>query len=417
MPAASSFTRTPCKWLVAASYFRPDHAGIAIYSTDFVDYLVEHGGSVRVVTTFPFYPAWRKRPEDEGRLFRRDIEHGYEVFRGYSYVPGRVTALKRMWHEASCAIFGFLSCVRAGRVDVVVVFSPPIALCVISWLWARLTGATFVINVQDLPVDAARSLGMMQQGPLLRVIGAVESWVYRRTDQITTISHAMLAILRAKGVSEERLRLVPNWIDVARHGEAVAAGRFRATQGIASDAFVVAYAGNIGVKQGLDQLVRLAAHFRGRPDLVFVIAGEGADKPRIMQLVQELGADNVRVLPFLAPTDYRELLADSDLVFVAQRAGAGDNFFPSKLLGIMALARPLLITADAASELFIEATRAQCGYVAQYGEIAALAQAVESAIADPGKLREMGRNGAAWVRRFDRDEVLGSWTGSLGAVP
>lgn len=400
-------------WIVATSYFRPDHAGIAIYSTDFVDYLVERGENVQVITTFPFYPSWRKRPEDRRRLFSRTEERGYGVLRGYSYVPERVTTIKRMAHEASSAIFALFNLVRAKRGDVIVVFSPPLALCLVAWLWARLTGAMFVINVQDLPVDAARSLGMMRQSLLLRVIEAVEGWIYRRADQIVTISHSMRDQLRRKHVPQESLGLVPNWIDVARHAAEQPRGEFRKRHGIPDGAFLISYAGNIGVKQGLDQLVEIANAFRAKPHFKFVIAGEGADKARIEDLVRKSQLDNITLLPFLSPEEYGELLCDSDLIFVGQRAAAGDNFFPSKLLGIMAKARPLLVAADGTSELASEVVRSNCGLVAQYGDTDTLESLVSNAAAEPDRLVALGLNGRASVRRFDRQAVLSEWLSSV----
>lgn len=400
-------------WTISALYFRPDHAGIAVYSTDFVDFLAQNNQDVTVVTTFPFYPSWRKRKEDERRLFARESEAGYECFRGYSYVPKRVTTLRRMWHEFTAAAFALVNFVRAGRRDYVVVFSPPLAFCLVAWLWSRLSGAKFIVNVQDLPVDAARSLGMVREGALLRVFSALEGWVYRRADQVTTISDAMLALLREKKVPDERLELVPNWIDVARNSAAVPRGSFRDRQGIASDMFLVSYAGNIGIKQGLDQLVQLAERFRNQQNIHFVIAGEGADKDRIVELARAANLNNLTILPFLDHASYRGLLADSDIVFVGQKAGAGDNFFPSKLLGILAQSRPLIVAADSTSELAREVAKAQCGILAQYGDTESLASRLAEMMSNPHSLSLLARNGVDWVRQFDRQAVLGNWVATI----
>ncbi|MEJ7703285.1 MAG: hypothetical protein WKF47_06345 [Geodermatophilaceae bacterium] len=60
-----------------------------------------HGHDVEMVTTFPYYPTWTKRPEDRATLYRTERINGVRVHRCWHFVPPRVSALKRILHEAS----------------------------------------------------------------------------------------------------------------------------------------------------------------------------------------------------------------------------------------------------------------------------------------------------------------------------
>lgn len=400
------------KILVSSINFAPDHAGIGVYSTDWALYLTEHGYDVHMVTGFPYYPEWRKRPADARRLFARETYRGIRVWRGYLFVPETVSTLARLWHELSFCVFAALNFFRAGRPAAIVLFTPPFFLGIVGvlmkWIWRR----PLVVNIQDLPLDAALALGMLKRSSLASVLYSLESWIYRRADLIVTISPAMLENVAARGVSPDRLILVPNWIDVAAAAQLPPAGGFLAGQPQAAGKFTVAYAGNLGVKQGIDMLLRLAKEVEDDPDIHVFVIGDGADRRRLIDLAAELDCRNVTFLPFLNADEYRAMLADVDLIFLAQRGDAGNNFFPSKLLGLSAASKPLLVAADEASELSRVVREGGCGLVSSYEDLDTMAAHVRSAKASPGLLAELGARGFDHVQQFDRG-VLGRWRDRL----
>jgi len=395
------------KILVASINFAPDHSGIGVYSTDFPKFLAERADEVTVVTGFSYYPAWKKRPEDRGRFFAEERWNGIRVLRGWLFVPARVSTAARLWHEASFCFFAALNFLRAGRHEAVVVFTPPFLLGLIGKFFAVLWGCPLVLNVQDLPLDAATSLGMVKRGWFSRLVSALERRVYRSADLVVSLSEGMLEALAAKGVRREKLALVPNWIAVT--DDLPATGKFRAAHPVAEGKFLIAYAGNLGVKQGVDCLLRLAKAVELDEKFVFFLIGDGADKPRLVGIAKDLHLRNTMFLPLLDPAQYRAMLADVDVVFVAQKRGAGDNFFPSKLLGVMNQSKPLLVAADSGSELARSVGKWQCGRVADPDDFAALASHLREIAADEALRVNLGTTGRREVAAFDRPKVLGDW--------
>ena len=398
------------KILVASINFSPDHAGIGVYSTDFPVYLAEQGVQVSMVTGFPYYPQWRKRTADEGRLFARETYRGVDVYRGYLYVPAKVSTVRRFWHELTFCLFAGMNFIRAGRPDAIVLFTPPFFLGMVGvlmkWLWRR----PLVINIQDLPLDAALALGMVKRSPLSSLLYWFEGWIYRQADLVATISPTMRDNVRGRGVPVDRLILVPNWIDVRAAAERLPRGKFLGGYPQAAGKFTVAYAGNLGIKQGVDLLLRLAKRLEADANMLFLVIGDGADKPRLLALAEELGCRNVTFLPFMNPQDYRSMLVDVDMIFVAQRSGAGNNFFPSKLLGLMASSKPLLVAADEDSELARVIRETGCGLVSAYGDVEAMASNLQEVMKSREGMLTMGRRGLEKVFEFDRAKVLGEWT-------
>src|SRR5438477_8979250 len=90
--------------------YAPEVTGIGPCNTALCEFLSARGHDVEMITTFSYYPAWRKRPDDRGHVFRTDHINSVPVHRCWHYVPRRVTAFRRILHELSFVAF---STVRA----------------------------------------------------------------------------------------------------------------------------------------------------------------------------------------------------------------------------------------------------------------------------------------------------------------
>lgn len=386
--------------------YSPEVTGIAVYNTMLAEWLAERGHGVSVVSTFPYYPAWRKAPGDRRLLFRTDDIERVAVHRCWHYVPAKVTALRRMVHEASFVCLSFLRLLTLRRPDVLVVVSPPLPLGVAAWAYRLFRRVPYVFHVQDLQPDAAAGLGMLEGGRLVRFLYRIESLSYARADRVSGISREMLKAFTRKKVPEEKQVYFPNPVSLPDSTELPARGGFRQKQGIAEDRFLVVYSGNLGVKQGLDQVIDAASRFRDSPEVTFLICGEGAQKESLRQRVSAEDLTNVRFLPLQPEDDFHRMLADADLSLVTQQAGSGASFFPSKLLNLFARLSPVLATADENSVVRTTLTEHACGLVVAPGDTGGFVEAVEEARQHPEKLRLLAENGRRYVERFSKDAVL-----------
>ena len=397
------------KILVSSINFSPDHSGIALYSTDLAVYFAEQGHEVTAVTGFPYYPKWEKHPEDWGRLFKSDQYKGVKVLRGYLYVPQRVTTLKRILHELSFVFFAMINFFRAGRQDCIVILSPPLLLGLVGIMFKWLGGAQFVFHIQDLQPDAALSLGMVKPGMLIRILQRIELFIYKHSNWVATITRGMRERLLNKGVPAEKLALYYNWINVEEASSKQYPGRFLAKHTDMKGKFLVAYAGNLGIKQGVDVLVEAAELLQNDPRFQLLIIGEGADRPRLMGIAEAKRLRNLTFLPFLSPGEYTEMLSDVQVSFVAQKEKTGNVFFPSKLLGILAMSKPLLISADLDSELATTVSSGNFGLVVAAGDAKGVAEGIRRLESDSDLCSRLGQQGRKAVELWDRKIVLGAF--------
>ena len=206
--------------LVWGINYAPEVTGIAPCNVALCEGLRAAGHDAHMLTTFPYYPSWTKRPEDAGKWFRTDVVNGVPVHRCWHYVPTKASALKRIAHEGSFVATSFVRSLLLGRFDAAVVVSPPLLLGAAAWL----RGLPFVFHVQDLQPDAAVGLGMLKPNAFTRLLYRLEAFAYARAARVSGISQGMLRAFAAKGVPAEKRVYFPNGTSLSEPRRAAAQG-------------------------------------------------------------------------------------------------------------------------------------------------------------------------------------------------
>ena len=391
--------------IVGINYF-PEPTGISVYTTGMAEYLVQKGFDVTVYTAFPYYPGWAKYEENNGRLFKKEVINNVKIRRSYLYVPNPVTTLKRIIHELSFILSSAVNYFMGPKADLTIVVSPPLLLGLSISLPARFKGSKVLFHVQDLQPDAAIELGMLKKGLLARLLYKIEKVVYDHAGWVSTICPGMLDRIITKGVDREKTFLLRNWgnDDVVFPQGKDTDYRLRCSL---NGKFVVLYAGNFGVKQGLDVVVQAAEKLRHRSDIQFLMVGNGAVK---VQLVQYVNFKRLSNITFLPPQPFKrlsDLLATADVCIVPQRKEARNIVLPSKLLNIMASARPVIATAEADSELGRAIDNANCGLLVEPENADELAKAVIYLKDHPEEADAFGTNGRNYMlKHFAKKQIL-----------
>lgn len=338
--------------LIYGMNYSPETAGVGRYTGDIAAHLAATGLEVNVVTTPPHYPGWK-------------VQEGYRNTYSSEKMDGvSVVRCPVLLHEAMRGIWRLLAPLSFAATSAPVVFwqilkrRPDIVYCVeptlmaspVAQLAAWLVGAKTLLHVQDLEVDAAFAVGHLRPSGWLKKIGsAFERFVTRRFDRVVTISNRMAEKLAEKGVPQERLAVVRNWVDLSHIFPMTEASPYRAELGFADDDFVVLYSGSIGAKQGLDKLLDAAERLALEKRVHFVIAGMGPAKAGLMERYGYL--KNVWFLPFQPYDRLNEFLNMADLHVLPQDPNAADLVLPSKLGCMLASGKPVLVTANEDTEL------------------------------------------------------------------
>jgi len=398
--------------------FTPELIGIGRYTGELAARLAARGHAVTVLTAPPYYPHWQVQESHRGRGWHREFLQGVEVLRSPLYVPRRPTGLKRLLHDLSfgAACLAWWPGLARRRWDVLVAICPPLITGPAILALAARERRPFVFHYQDLQVDAARELGLLRNPHLLRLLESSERWLLRRAAAVSTISGGMADRLRDKGVDPARLHLLPNWADLDEIQPLAPDNDIRA-RWAPGRRTVVLYAGNLGEKQGLEIILECARELQAHPDLIFLIAGQGAARERLLAQARQQALDNVRFLPLQSHQDFPRLLAAGDLHLVVQKAGAADLVMPSKLTNIMAAGRPFVATAARQSELARVTRDSGGGVVVPPGDPGALVRAVLDLAGDPDRRRQLGARGRLYAEgHLAREVILDRWEALLSAL-
>jgi colanic acid biosynthesis glycosyl transferase WcaI len=398
--------------LIYSTNFSPETTGIGKYSGEMAGWLAEHGHSVVVVAAPPYYPRWKVQQGYLWPPFRRERLRAVEVWRAPLWVPKSPGGLARIVHLLSFAITSFPVMMRLAfwRPDLVLTVAPAFMCAPTALLTARLCGAKTWLHLQDFEIDVAFRLGLLKGKLLQRIVLRMEGWVMQRFDTVSSISRRMIERLLTKGVTANRTRYFPNWVDTSRIRPGVPKWNYRSQLNIPNDAFVALFSGSLAGKQGLMVIPEAARILVERRDIVFVVCGDGVMKPELEDAAANL--PNFRLLP-LQPVDrLSDLLGTADMHLLPQSPDAADLVLPSKLSGMLASGRPVIATCRSGTE--ISELVSQCGLVVAPQDAAALARAIVRLADDPTLRLGLGRRARELAEaRFERDAVLAHMFGDL----
>jgi putative colanic acid biosynthesis glycosyltransferase WcaI len=396
--------------------YAPEITGIAPHNVALCEFLRRRGDEVEMLSTFPYYPAWRKRSEDRGLLYRTDEIERVRVHRCWHFVPSKVSSWKRIIHEGTFILTSIVRGLFLKRPDVYVVVSPPLLLGAAAWFLSSIKRSPFIFHVQDLQPDAAVGLGMLKPSLFTRALYWLEAFAYKKARRVSGISEEILDAFRRKDVVEEKLILFPNTVVVPSDSEIPAKGSFRIKNGFGPDEFLAVYAGNLGVKQGLNILLDAAELLRGDKAIRIILCGDGAAAGALEKDVAVRQLDNVSMLPLQFGRGYQELLVDADISLITQQSGSGNAFFPSKLLVTLAHSSPVLTVADEGSALARAVERGRFGINVEPGNAERLAEALRDLAQRKLQLQELGRKGRSYVAQFEQCPVIEKFAGELATI-
>lgn len=339
--------------LIYGINYAPEIAGVGRYTGEIGAYLASAGHQVTVVTAPPHYPGWKASPGYSARRWSAEVRDGARVLRCPLFLDANMRGIRRFLAPLSFAISSapvLLYQALRRRPDVVLAVEPTLMVAPIALLAAKLARARSVLHVQDLEVDAAFAVGHLKGGGWVsRLAFGFERAVTRRFERVITISRRMAERLGMKGVSGDKICMVRNWVDTAAIRPLPRQDAYRRRLSIPEDAFVVLYSGNIGAKQGVQLLIDAARALQTEQRILFVIAGRGPMREHVERASLELS--NVRLVDFQPEDRYGEFLNVADLHILPQERDAADLLLPSKLGGMLATGRPILVTAEPGTEL------------------------------------------------------------------
>jgi colanic acid biosynthesis glycosyl transferase WcaI len=353
------------------------------------------GHEVFVLTGFPHYPGGRLSPGYKLRLKMRETIRGIPVLRLFEMPYHSTNALLRMANYLSFMISAPFGAFLTPKVDVIYVWHPPQTIGVAAWLISKIKRAPFVYDVQDIWGHFTVLSGMVREGStVVRAIRWLEKFVSRRAHHLIVQTAAGRDYFVERGVSSQKISVLPHWIDEKMFATSNERERVRREQNW-ENKFIVLFAGNLGIVQGLDTVIEAAEKLNGNSQIVFV--GDGTDKPRLEKLAVRRRGSRVQFVERQPLEQMPAFMAAADALLISLKKSELTKFvIPSKTVAYLASGKPILMAAGGASEDLIR--EANAGVIAEPENAAELAAAIEKLQAMTAEERAaLGENGKRFL--------------------
>jgi GT2 family glycosyltransferase/glycosyltransferase involved in cell wall biosynthesis len=377
--------------LILSSYYWPEAAGNAPYVTGFAEHLAARGHRVVVATGFPHYPEWRSSPR--GLLGIRERHNGVEIRRRRHYVPKEQSAFTRAVYEASLLGLGTTALPRRAP-DAIIGVSPTLAGAVLARVAAGVYRRPYGLVFQDLQGPGALQSGVEGGRRIATLVERAEIGVARGAAAIGVIAAGFRSYFESHGIPAGAIHDLPNWSLGALPTQSSAEARQRL--GWSEHEFVCLHAGNMGHKQGLENVLHAAAAIID-PEVRVVLAGDGNERTKLEALAAQLAVANVSFLPSQPTGLYESMLLAADVLLVNQKAAVGEMSLASKLTSYFMAARPVIAAVAARSETARELERAGAGVLVPPDDPRALAESIIRLKVGRGHAEKLGMRGRSYA--------------------
>ena len=376
--------------LLISAYFPPENGSAANLYHSLGQELVRRGHTVTVLTGMPAYHVTAPADRYLGRWFMREEMDGMRVVRVRALPFSRKNMAGRGLWQLTVAGSLFFGGLFARRQDVALVYSPPLFLGLTAWGLRLIYGTPFMLNVHDLFPQSAIDLGALRNPSVIRALRMVEKFVYRCSNKI--LVHAPIGPGTLDlGLPAAKVGTFLNWVDTNTIVPAAKENALRKELGM-EGRFLVSFAGVLGLAQDGDVMLEAAARLGAKPQIRFLIVGDGLEAPRLKKKAQDLHLNNVLFLPMQSLERYKEVLAASDVCLVTLRREIKTPVIPSKLGSIFAAGRPVVACLPPENQVtawLID--QAGAGIFLPSNDSEALARSIESLRKNRYRGEKMGR--------------------------
>jgi glycosyltransferase involved in cell wall biosynthesis len=395
-------------------HYAPDIAATGQKLTDLAEYLAARGQDVHVLCSRGKYVAGALDvPREERR-------NGVQVVRTGRASRGRSTHLGRLIDYTAFYLQVLFHLLFGRRYDLVVVLTTPPLLSVATGMARRLRGQAYAIWSMDLHPDAEEAIGMAPAGGALsRLLHALSDFGYRHAAFVIALGPFMRARILRRGVPPARVAIIPMWdrqeevypIDLEENAMADRVG--------SNGRCVVMYAGNAGLAHRFEEILEAMHRLRDHPRLFFLFAGDGPRKAEIISFAERNGLRSFRYLDYVPREELASFLALGDIHLLTLRREMAGIAVPSKLYGIFAAGRPVVMVGPTASEPGEAIRSAGAGRVIDPDRdpdpAGTLVAALETLAEDPCLRADQGARGRqTLVDQYEREVVCQQWSRLLG---
>lgn len=364
------------------------------------------GHEITVVAGMMHYNSFEKNEEYKNKYFVKKIIRNITIWRTHVSESYNSNFIGRLWGYFSF-VFSSLWCLLfkvKGKNDVIIITSPPLFIAVSAIIYSKIRRVPIVFEIRDLWPESAIDTGVVANKLIIKLAFWLEKIVYNNAKLINVLTPAFRdVLLHKKGISENKLIYIPNAADFDISDKLVLAndrGDLRDKCNL-HDKFIITYVGAHGVANCLGQVLDTAKLLIDT-NVVFVLIGNGMEKPALVKRAKDENLQNVIFIDSIPKTEVFKYILSSDMgASILKKADAFKTVYSNKTFDYFACKKPVLMLIDGVSRELIETANAG-SYVEPENPLE-FSKKIMGYLSDKKRLEIEGNNGYAFAKsNFDR---------------
>lgn len=389
------------KVLMLPAYFYPEQTASSHLNKDRYSAFLKAGFELEIHTPCPTRNVSNETRSKYKHLKTEKVDDGQMCIHRFSmYREGRNPALRALRYFL-CFIKQLCYGLKAKNIDVIYLVSTPPIQGILGGILKKVKKVPFVYNLQDIFPDSLVGTGLAKRNGILWKIGRIiENYTYRNADKIIVISEDFKKNIMEKGVPEEKIVVIYNWVNEETIVPIAKKENFLYEElGISRDKFNVVYAGNFGNAQNIDVIVSTAEILKNKSDIQFLLFGTGGLVEHYKHIVQEKKLDNVKFFPLQPMERVSYVYGLGDFGIVSCKRGLGKGAFPSKTWSIMAAGTPVIANYDADTDLEHLINQNKLGVFTESGNSEQMADNILELSVNRSLCVELGKNARNYIEK------------------
>jgi len=390
--------------LFLSHFYPPEMGGAAARISGLAKWLVKFGHDVTVITGYPNYPTGKIYPEYKNKKNKIEFIDDVQIIRSKVLPVSYQSILVRLLNYFTLFFTALWNGIRKrNNFDIIIASSPPLTIGILGLILSKIYKIPWILDIRDIWPDVAVEAGMLKENGFVdRLSKKLANYLYNHATHLTPVTESKLTKIKRVGIPINRMSIVSNGVDFDLINNAKQKN-WRSELGL-ENKFILAYAGLIGIAQGVNVIIETAIQLKEENDIHFLIVGEGVEKQKLQDYAKSLRLNNITFLPSLLKESVPSLLTTSDIALIPLVSDKLQDAVPSKLLEAWACKLPVILIAGGEAADIVN--KANGGIVVNSNDIAGIMTAIIKLKDSPKLVNQYSENGFDYVSiNYDRESL------------
>ena len=407
--------------LLYTNYYYPEVASLAQLCTDLCESLIDEF-DITVVCSVPCYTG-KIDKEYKTKKYYFEEHNGVKIVRVRVPEYDKLNKLSRVKNIVVCFFRSIYATWKTPAADYILTESqPPILGGLVGVVgkfinFLRGKKSKLIYIIQDYNPEQTIAVNFTKNKLILKVMMLLDKFSCKISSKVIVVGKDMLSTMTRRFTNKKgkvsrkipKTVFINNWMDereiypLQPDNDRVL--DFKRQYGL-DNKFVIMYSGNIGLFYDFDNLIKVIEIFKDREDVVFPFVGAGSKREELEEYVKEHNMKNVVFIPYQQKEDLIYSLNAADVHWVVNAEGIKGVSCPSKLYGVLAVAKPVLAVLEEGVEARDIVEKTGCGYAVSPKDYDGVECLINKFIStDKEELCKMGKKGHEFMKEHLTREI------------